>query len=176
MWCSFLIFPEIAVKTLLFIIINNQRIIFPFVEFIEFLCPGIIWLYYGLDTGTCKSPVDEEMAFMVICYFVASILLLIPLFISCLNCSVGVYFAKSLMFIYLAGKCVVTIKMLTHIQKSYYKDWKENICNNLQTLSLFWLIWNYIAISLTFIYFIGFLGSSCCDSYGEYDYEEDIDT
>ena len=176
MCCPFLIYPEIAVKILLFIILKNQRVIFPFIELIGFICPGIIWIYYGVDADYCKSPVDEEMSFMVICYFVTSLLLLIPLFISCLNCSIGVYFAKSLMFLYLVGKSIVSIMMISHIQTSYYKDWNENKCDNLKPLTLFWLIWNYIAISLTFIYFLIYIGSTCCEHYGEYDYEDDIDT
>ena len=62
--------------------------------------------------------------------------------------------------------------MITHIQTSYYKDWN----NNLKPLALFWLIWNYNAISLTFIYFLIYICSVCSKHYSEYDYEDDIDT
>ena len=54
--------------------------------------------------------------------------------------------------LYLLGKLGLGITMIYFIQKYYNEDWNNNKCENLKSLSLFWLIWNYIIIGLTFIF------------------------
>jgi len=61
--------------------------------------------------------------------------------------------------------------MLIFVQNDYYESWENNICPNLKPLTTFWLIWNYIIISLSFIYSIIHIASSTCDYYDENDYD-----
>ena len=78
------------------------------------------------------------------------------------------------MFLYLIGKLTILILMLVYVQKKYYEDWEYNICENLKSLTLTWLVWNYIMVCLSFIFFCVYIGSACCDNdYDEYDDEED---
>ena len=65
----------------------------------------------------------------------------------------------------------VLLIMIINIQKSYYLSWEDTTCDNIEGLTLFWLIWNYFLISITFIYSIAFVASSCCDDYNSYDYD-----
>ena len=52
---------------------------------------------------------------------------------------------------YLLAKIGIGITMLVYIQKDYYGDWDNNTCSNLKSWTLFWLVWNYIIICITFI-------------------------
>ena len=54
--------------------------------------------------------------------------------------------------LYLLSKLGLGITMIYFIQKDYNEDWNNNKCENLKSLSLFWLIWNYIIIGFTFIF------------------------
>ena len=71
-----------------------------------------------------------------------------------------------LLSIYLLSKLGMGITMITFVQKDYYGNWEDNICSSLKSLTLFWLIWNYINICitfiLTFIYFIFPIIDKCC--------------
>ena len=169
------IFPEMSVITIYYIYnlnhFYNQRIIFLIVELITFLGPGSIWFYYGLTSTQCFSPVDEDIHLLVIFYFVIALLLLIPTLVTCLNQYYCFIFVKIIITLYLAGKLVFLILMLIFVQNDYYESWENNICPNLQPLTTFWLIWNYIIISLSFIYSIIHIASSTCDYYDENDYD-----
>ena len=137
--------------------------------------PGIIWFYYGNEEHKCKSPIDEDISTMVICYFVASLLLLIPLINSLLDHYAAHDCAKCILAIYLIGKIATQIIMIINVHIDYNSEigWDKNICPNLQSLTLFWLIWNYINISITFIYFIIYIGIGWCECryYDDYDFE-----
>ena len=111
------------------------------------------------------------MSAMAVCYFVTALLILIPVLNTCLN--KGSYFCcvKFLLFLYLAGKFTILIIMLVYVQTAYYKSWDENLCDHLKGFTLFWLIWNYIILSLSFIYFISYIIGGCCEAYDEYDYD-----
>ena len=113
------------------------------------------------------------MSTMTICYFVTALLILIPVLNTCLNEGGCFCFVKFLLFLYLAGKFTVLIIMLVHVQNAYYKSWEENLCKDLESFTLFWLIWNYIMLSLSFIYFLTYIVGACDDSYDEYDYDRD---
>ena len=108
---------------------------------------------------------------MAVCYFVIALLLLIPGLNTCLNEGDCFCFAKFLLFLYLAGKFTVLIIMLVHVQNGYYKSWDENNCGHLEGFTLFWLIWNYIMLSLSFIYFMTYIIGACGDDYDKYDYD-----
>ena len=133
--------------------------------------PGAIWFYYGIESSNCDSPIDRDMALLVICYFVIGILLLIPVLSTCLNKYYCFIFLKIINVLYLAGKLTVLIIMIANVQSDYYRNWEDNICDNLKPLTTFWLIWNYIMMSFTFIYSICYIASSTCDSYDDYDFD-----
>ena len=107
---------------------------------------------------------------MVICYFVVSLLLIIPTINANLNKRWAFWMVKCLTYLYLIGKITVLLIMLINIQGSYNNDWNDNTCDSLKGLTLFWLIWNYCLIPITFIYGISFIGSDCCDYYNDFDY------
>ena len=78
------------------------------------------------------------------------------------------------MFLYLVGKITILILMLVYVQTKYYQDWEFNTCEHIKPLTLTWLVWNYIMVCLSFIFFIVYIGSACCDDeYDEYDDEND---
>ena len=59
--------------------------------------------------------------------------------------------------IYLFAKIIAGIILLIAIQKSYNGDWNNwdnNICPNIKSLTLFWLILNYITIGFLTIHMI----------------------
>ena len=53
--------------------------------------------------------------------------------------------------LYILSKLGLGIIMLVFIQRDFSRSWEDNTCSYLKPLTLFWLIWNYIIISLTFI-------------------------
>ena len=174
MCCSTCIFPTLGVNNIYIISFINQRLVFCLEEIITFFAPGIIWLYYGLNTINCRSPVDEIIPLMVRFYFAIPFLLFIIMF----NTSIKTYdcftFIKFLMFLYLIGKITILILMLVYVQTKYYQDWEFNTCEHIKSLTLTWLIWNYIMVCVSFIFFIVYIGSACCDDeYDEYDDEND---
>ena len=61
---------------------------------------------------------------------------------------------KCIIPVYIIGKIAVQIIMLINIHIDYQSEtgWDTNLCPNLESLTLFWLIWNYINICLTFIF------------------------
>ena len=111
------------------------------------------------------------MALLVVCYFVSGILLLIPAISTTLNKYYCFIFMKIINILYLIGKLTVIIIMLANVQPDYNRNWEDNKCDNLKPLTTFWLIWNYILMSSTFIYSICYIASSTCDSYDDYDYD-----
>ena len=177
MCCSFLFFHEISVNLKKYLIYKigifpKQRILFCLEELITFFLPGIIWFYYGFNSIDCLSPVDADISFMVICYFVCAILLLIPALNTCLNRPRHFCFVKIAISIYFLGKLVIIIIMLAHIQNDYYHSWEDNTCKNIKPWTLFWLIWNYFILSFSFICFLSYIGSLMCDyDYEDYDYD-----
>ena len=137
--------------------------------------PGIIWFYYGNEEYKCKSPIDEDINTMIICYFVVSLLLIFPLIYSLLDRYAAHDCAKFMPAVYLIGKLATQIVMIINVHIDYNSEigWDKNICPNLESLTLFWLIWNYINISITFIYFITYIGIGWCECsyYDDYDFE-----
>ena len=125
--------------------------------------PGLIWFYYDFFEENCNSPVDEHISLMVILYFVISIIMFVLAINSCLNCR---EINACLISLYILSKLGLGITMLTFIQRDYYGNWDDNTCSYLKPLTLFWLIWNYVIICISFIlgciYFIGGL-IECCD-------------
>ena len=111
--------------------------------------PGLIWLYYDYDETLCNSPVDDDIPLMVIFYFVISIILLVVSINTCLNgCTI---INACIVALYILSKLGLGITMLVYIQRDYYGDWDNTICPSLKPLTLFWLIWNYIIICISFI-------------------------
>ena len=78
-------------------------------------------------------------------------------------------------FIYLAGKLALLMIMLIYIQTDYYEPWGEVTCSHIESLTTFWLVWNYIVLSISFIYFWIFICSTFCDGYSKADYFEEYD-
>ena len=135
--------------------------------------PGIIWFYYGSEEYKCKSSKDDNISSMIIWYFVVSLLLIIPLikfFFDHYEVEDCVEFLPSIYFI---GKFIIKVIMIINIHTGYISEtvWDKNLCPNLESLTLFWLIWNYINISLTFIYFIIYI----CIIWCKCSYYEDLD-
>ena len=112
---------------------------------------------------------------MVICYFVVALLLIIPLINSLLDRYAARDCDKCILAVYIIGKIAVQIIMIVNIHADYISEdgWEKNLCPNLESLTLFWLIWNYINIGFTFIYFIIYIAISWCDCtyYDGYDFE-----
>ena len=131
-----------------------------------------MWFYYGTKETKCLSPVDNDISTMIIFYFIIVILLLIPTINTCLNRSWAFCYVKTMIALYLLAKMTLLLIMLINIQLSYDNSWKKNICDNLENLTALWLIWNYVAVILTVLYFVCFIGVACCecDYYDEYDY------
>ena len=89
------------------------------------------------------------MSLMVVFYFIISIIMVIFSFNSCFNgCR---HFYAFILSLYLLAKLGLGITMLVYIQRDYYGSWENNVCSSLKPLTLFWLIWNYIIICITFI-------------------------
>ena len=172
-------YKEIAVKNLFNDFFINkiiiQRIIFLIEEILTFFCPGIIWFYYGFKEEECRAPTDESLAILVNCYFTISIFLLLPTMNMCAKkCCFDFCCIPFLYSIYILGKFVLMIIMLTNVQNDYKRSWDDNLCSELKGLTLFWLIFNYIMLGVTFIYYLFFMGIAYCEcDYGfdEYDIE-----
>ena len=81
------------------------------------------------------------------------------------------YYVLITNFVYLAGKMAIIIVMLYYIQTDYYEPWGDVTCPHIESLTTFWLIWNYILLSTNFIYFLIFFCSSFCDNYA---YKDDF--
>ena len=123
--------------------------------------PGLIWLYYDYDTTICNSPVDDHIPLMVIFYFVISIILFVVAINTCLDrCYI---INAGIVSLYILSKLGLGITMLVFIQRDYYGDWENTICPNLKPLTLFWLIWNYIIICISFILGCIYFIFSLCD-------------
>ena len=60
--------------------------------------------------------------------------------------------------------------MLTNVQNDYKRSWDDNLCSELKGLTLFWLIFNYIMLGVTFIYYLFFMGRAYCEC--DYDFDE----
>ena len=137
--------------------------------------PGIIWFYYGSEEYKCKSPIDGDISTMVICYFVVALLLIIPLINSLLERNAARDCDKYILAVYIIGKIAVQIIMIVNIHADYISEdgWDKNLCPNLESLTLFWLIWNYINIGFTFIYFIIYIAIAWCNCtyYDGYDFD-----
>ena len=56
--------------------------------------------------------------------------------------------------IFFLAKIGIYITMIIFIQIDYNGSWANNTCDSLKSWTLFWLIWSYIFISISFI--IGF--------------------
>ena len=110
---------------------------------------------------------------MIICYLIIAILLLIPAMTTCCNSYRAFCFVKTITTFYLISKISLQITMLVNIQNDFNDSWEYNICSSFVSWTKFWLIWNYIILALTFIYFVGFIGVAWlkCDYYDEYDFD-----
>ena len=137
-----------------------------------FFCPGIIWFYYTFQEEQCNAPIENHMPGLVICYFLGSIILLVPAMNMCAKaCCCDFCCVSFLHSVYLIGKLVLLIIMLVFAQLDYNKNWEENTCPELKDLTLFWLIFNYIMLAATFVYYIIFGGIAYCDCDYVDDYE-----
>ena len=107
--------------------------------------------------------------------FVVALLLIVPLINSLLDHYAAHDCAKFIPAVYLICKLATQIIMIINVHIDYDSEigWDKNTCPNLQSLTLFWLIWNYINISITFIYFIIYIGIGWCECsyYDDYDFE-----
>ena len=72
-------------------------------------------------------------------------------------------FNIGILVIYWWAKITLGIIMLITIQNDYYGSWDNNTCVALKPLTLFWLIWNYIIISISVFCFIIYITFPCCD-------------
>ena len=63
-------------------------------------------------------------------------------------------YAATVFLIYLFLKIILGIIMIVIIQKGYNGDWSTNKCDNIKSLTLYWLIWHYISIISLIIYMI----------------------
>ena len=110
---------------------------------------------------------------MIICYFVVALLLIIPLINSLLDRYCARECHKCILPVYIIGKIAVQIIMIIKIHIDYKSEngWDKNLCPNLESLTLFWLIWNYINICLTFIYLIIYIGFAWFDFFYYYGYD-----
>ena len=137
--------------------------------------PGIIWFYYGNGEYKCKSPIDEDINTIIFCYFLVAILLIIPLIYSLVGHYTAYDLCISMPAVYLVGKIAIQGKMISSVHRDYNSEigWDKNICPNLESLTLFWLIWNFINYIATFIYiFIYIIFGLCkCTYYDYHDFE-----
>ena len=85
---------------------------------------------------------------MVNFYFIISIIIIVIAFNTWFDCYEINAFIISL---YILSKVGLGITMLVFIQRDYSGKWDDNVCNSLKPLTLFWLIWNYCIISISFI-------------------------
>ena len=60
--------------------------------------------------------------------------------------------------------------MLSNVQNDYSRNWDDNLCPELETWTLVWLVINYTMLGCTFIYYIFFLGVAFCDC--DYNFDE----
>ena len=144
-------------------------------EIVTYYVPGIVWFYYAFLGEQCRAPIEESYAILVSCYFASSIFLLLPTLNMCSKkfCCDEFCWIPFLYFIYLLGKLILLIIMLTNVQNEYYREWDDNLCPELETWTLAWLIVNYCMLGISFIYLIIFIAVAFCDCdyYDEYDYE-----
>ena len=109
---------------------------------------------------------------MVECYFTICIFLSIPFLNSCLNIRGCFYSVRVFLFIYLVIKIIILSIIIDVLKKDFSKEWEDNICENIKSLTFFSYIWNIIMVSLTGLYLI-FCIISCYSDYDEDDYERD---
>jgi len=55
---------------------------------------------------------------------------------------------------YISWALVLIIYLFYQINGRSPNSWKKNICDNLENLTALWLIWNYVAVILTFLYLV----------------------
>ena len=110
--------------------------------------PGLIWFYYDFFEEQCNSPIDDDLSLMVIFYFVISIIMFALAINTCLDCR---HINALILSIYILSKLGLGITMLVFVQGDYYGNWDDTTCSALKPLTLFWLIWNYIIICISFI-------------------------
>ena len=146
------------------IIIIIQKLFLSFLEFVTFLLPGTIWFYYDYSYEVnCGSPVDDHLPLMVKLYFAISIIVFCFVLNSLLNGYGCREFNACILGLYLLSKISLSITMLVYIQKDYKGNWDDNICTNLEPLTLYWLIWNYISVSITGIFTLIYFIFPICD-------------
>ena len=129
-----------------------------------FFLPGLIWFYYDYKDTLCDSPIDDDLSLMVTFYLAISIIMFIFAINTCIE-GCRCYHAINI-GLYLLFKLGIGITMLVYIQKDYYGNWENNTCSSLKPLTIFWLVWNYILICITFIlsciFFIFPILDECC--------------
>ena len=82
-------------------------------------------------------------------YFGISIIMIVFAINTFISCYRG---ANALILgLYLLSKLGMEITMIFYIHKDYKGNWEDNVCSSLKSLTLFWLIWNYINVCITFI-------------------------
>ena len=130
-----------------------------------FFLPGLIWFHYEytIDTKPCNSPLDNDLSLITILYFVYSIMILINSINTCKHFYKNVN--RIIQIIFYLAKFGIFITMIVFIQRDYNGDWDNwdnNNCPSLKSLTLFWLIWNYIFNSINFIFGIIYFNLTKC--------------
>ncbi len=96
---------------------------------------------------------------MVTFYFIISIIL----FVIALNTIFNCYVVNiGILSLYILSKVGLGITMLVFIQRDYNGNWDDNRCNLLKPFTIFWLIWNYVVISVSFILGIMYFSFPLC--------------
>ena len=141
---------------------------------VTFFGPGIIWYYFSFKNEECNAPIEESFHLLVVCYFVASIILLIPAMNLCAKkCCFDFCCVPFLYICYLIGKFTLLILMLVNVQNDYarnWNDWDINKCPGLKEATLSWLIINYVMLGCTAVYTVFFIGIAFCDC--DYDFDD----
>lgn len=86
---------------------------------------------------------------------------------------IGVCIVLLIDFIYSIIKLIMLIVIIVFVQIKYIGNWDENTCPELQGLTLFWLIFNYIMLGVSIYYLIINIGISfcLCEYFDDYNYQ-----
>ena len=127
-----------------------------------FLLPGIIWLYYGFSSDVCNSPLDDYFNLFKIFYLVVFGVLFVCTIIAIVDFNLDKYYSINALLVYVLVKLGLGMTMLVIIQHNYYNGLESNECPSLKSLTIFWLVWNYIFVLIHLIYFLFSLIFSIC--------------
>ena len=145
------------------IFLNFQPYIISIEQFILRILPGIIWFYYKYNGDICDSPLDDNITLYTIYYYILFSIFLLFAFLSLYV--ENICFRICFIVIYAVIITTFSIVMVIQVQIEYNENWENNKCELLKSLTLFWLILNYVLnfgllaliIIIGFIYFILYL-------------------